>query len=226
MMKTYKYDTHVHTKEGSACADISGSRQARLYKELGYDGIIITDHFYNGNTAVSRKLPWEQWVNGFMKGYEEAYEEGKRIGISVFFGWEESIKGMDFLIYGLNKDWLLKNRDILGMDISEHYNKIKNDGGFIVHAHPFRKRYLLEDVRPTPEFEDAVEINNGGNREAIYNKLAGEYAMQWHKPVTGGSDAHHKKDRHIGIVLDSPINNIKEYCDVVREGKITKILDC
>lgn len=225
-MKTYKYDTHVHTKEGSACADISGSKQARLYKELGYEGIIITDHFYNGNTAVSRKLPWEQWVNGFMKGYEEAYEEGKRIGLSVFFGWEESIKGMDFLIYGLNKDWLLKNRDILGMDIAEHYNKIKNDGGFIVHAHPFRKRYLLEDVRPTPEFEDAVEIINGGNREAIYNKLAGEYAMQWNKPVTGGSDAHHKKDRHIGIVLDSPISNIKGYCDVVREGKITKILDC
>jgi len=225
-MKTYKYDTHVHTKEGSACADISGSKQARLYKELGYEGIIITDHFYNGNTAVSRKLPWEQWVNGFMKGYEEAYEEGKRIGLSVFFGWEESINGMDFLIYGLNKDWLLKNRDILGMDIAEHYNKIKDDGGFIVHAHPFRKRYLLEDVRPTPEFEDAVEIINGGNREAIYNKLAGEYAMQWNKPVTGGSDAHHKKDRHIGIVLDSPINNIKGYCDVVREGKITKILDC
>lgn len=224
-MKSYKYDTHVHTKEGSACANIRGSEQARIYKELGYEGIIITDHFYNGNTAVSRKLPWEQWVAGFLKGYEEAHREGKKIGLSVFFGWEETIQGRDFLIYGLNKEWLLHNRDILGMSLSEHYRKIKKDGGFIVHAHPFRKCQFLDDIEPTPEYEDAVEAVNGGNKEPIYNKLAQEYARIWSKPVTGGSDAHHKKDRHIGIVVNSPIKTIKDYQEAVMGGNIAEILD-
>lgn len=223
-MKTYKYDTHVHTREGSACADISGSRQARLYKELGYDGIIITDHFYNGNTAVSRKLPWEQWVEGFAKGYEEACKEGKKIGLSVFFGWEESIKGMDFLVYGLSKEWLFHNRDILGLSLEEHYKKINKAGGFIVHAHPFRRRFLLADLKPTPEVEDAVEVMNGGNDDPIYNELAKEYARIWKKPVTGGSDSHHKKDRHIGITAETPIHTIEDYCDLVRSGRIIEIL--
>lgn len=223
-MKTYKYDTHVHTREGSACADISGRQQARLYKQLGYDGIIITNHFYNGNTAVSRKLSWEQWVEGFVKGYEEAYQEGKEIGLSVFFGWEESIKGMDFLIYGLDKEWLLHNRDILRMSLEEHYRKINEDGGFIVHAHPFRNRFHLADLKPVPDLADAVEIINGGNKDRLYNELALEYAKTWNKPVTGGSDSHHKKDRHVGITVTSPMESVKDYQNIVMEGRVAEIL--
>ena len=47
----YKYETHLHTCEASACASAKGEEQARRYKELGYDGIIVTDHFFNGNTS-------------------------------------------------------------------------------------------------------------------------------------------------------------------------------
>jgi len=223
-MELYKYDTHVHTREGSACADFSGREQARLYKKLGYDGIIITDHFYNGNTAVSRKLSWEQWVDGFMKGYEEALKEGKEIGLSVFFGWEESIKGMDFLIYGLGKEWLLENRDILYMDLHTHYQKIKESGGYVVHAHPYRNRRLLADLKPVPELADAIEIMNGGNKEALFNQLAAEYAVKWEKPVTGGSDAHHKRDRHGGILVEAPLLTIQDYISVVEKKKVEEII--
>lgn len=223
-MKLYKYDTHVHTSEGSACADYSGREQARLYKKLGYDGIIITDHFYNGNTAVSRKLSWEQWVDGFMKGYEEALKEGKEIGLSVFFGWEESIKGMDFLIYGLGKEWLLKNREILYMDLQTHYRKIRESGGFVVHAHPFRNRRCIADLTPVAEQADAIEIMNGGNKEDLFNYLAAEYAKQWDKPVTGGSDAHHKRDKHGGIIVSAPFITVQDYMEVVEKKKVKEIL--
>lgn len=43
----FGYETHLHTAEGSACASASGAEQARRYKALGYDGIIVTDHFFN-----------------------------------------------------------------------------------------------------------------------------------------------------------------------------------
>lgn len=41
----FRYETHLHTAEGSGCASASGAEQARRYKALGYDGIIVTDHF-------------------------------------------------------------------------------------------------------------------------------------------------------------------------------------
>ena len=53
----YKYDLHVHTKEGSACARNTGAEMAEMYAREGYSGFFVTDHFYTGNTAVPRDLP-------------------------------------------------------------------------------------------------------------------------------------------------------------------------
>ena len=58
----YRYETHLHTCEGSACASASGAEMARAHKEMGYTGIFVTDHFFNGNTAVPRDLPWRERV--------------------------------------------------------------------------------------------------------------------------------------------------------------------
>ena len=46
MKKTYKYETHVHTKEGSACASGTGQEMVRAHIEAGYSGMIVTDHFF------------------------------------------------------------------------------------------------------------------------------------------------------------------------------------
>ena len=58
----YKYDLHVHTKEGSACGRSTGAEMAEMYAREGYSGFVVTEHFYTGNTAVPRDLPWEEWV--------------------------------------------------------------------------------------------------------------------------------------------------------------------
>ena len=54
----FLYETHMHTCQGSACGRATGREQARVYRDAGYTGIIITDHFFGGNTAVDRRLPW------------------------------------------------------------------------------------------------------------------------------------------------------------------------
>ena len=85
------YETHMHTSEGSACGFASGAMQARHYKALGYDGIVVTDHFFNGNSRINVDFPFESWerkIDLFCKGYENAYDEGKKIGLKVFFGFE------------------------------------------------------------------------------------------------------------------------------------------
>ncbi len=211
----YKYDTHLHTKESSACASVSGAEQAIIYKALGYSGIIVTDHFFNGNTTVPYYLPWEEKVERFALGYENARDQGIKIGLSVFFGWEESFRGTDFLIYGLDKEWLLKHPEILSWDIGEHYARIHAEGGYVVHAHPFRQADYISEIRLFPEYVDAVEIVNGGNQNPLYNQKAVEYAQMHNKPVTGGSDAHHAYSVHAGMIFNRPLNDIRDFIHCV-----------
>ncbi|MDR0878680.1 MAG: histidinol-phosphatase, partial [Treponema sp.] len=106
----YLYETHLHTALSSACGVSLGSEYISRYIDLGYSGIIVTDHFYRGNTAICYRLTWRDWVNKFCRGYEETKEEGDRLGLDVFFGWEETFDGADdYLIYGLDKAWLLEH---------------------------------------------------------------------------------------------------------------------
>ena len=63
---------------------------ARKYKEIGYTGLIVTDHFFNGNCAVPKDLPWKERIDMYYAGYEDAKAEGDKIGLQVFFGLESS----------------------------------------------------------------------------------------------------------------------------------------
>ena len=105
----YLYETHMHTRFGSLCGVSNGKQHAQYYKKLGFQGIIITDHFFGGNTGVPADLPWEKRVELFCLGYEDAWREGQRIGLDVFFGWEQNYQGDEYLIYGLDKEWLLNH---------------------------------------------------------------------------------------------------------------------
>jgi len=217
-MSLYRYETHLHTTEASACAISSAAEHVRFYKEAGYDGIIVTDHFYNGNTSVPRDLPWNEWVNRFCEGYEQAKAEGDRVGLSVFFGWEANYKATEFLIYGLDKEWLINHPDILSWSIEEQYKKIHADGGFIVHAHPFRERPYIKEVRLYPEHIDAVEGINLGNRNDEFDRQAIAYAKKYHLPVTAGTDAHGKEQQHSGMAFQHRLQSITDFIDGIKAG--------
>ena len=42
---TYLYDCHVHTAETSWCGRVPAGEMAQLYKQAGYTGIVIIDHY-------------------------------------------------------------------------------------------------------------------------------------------------------------------------------------
>ena len=65
----YKYETHCHTKEASKCARWYAEDCVKHYKKLGYDGIFITDHFFNGSSCISKDIPWSEMVEQYMSGY-------------------------------------------------------------------------------------------------------------------------------------------------------------
>lgn len=226
-MKSYLYETHMHTAEASACASVTGTQQARIYHELGYDGIIVTDHFYNGNTSVPKNLPWREWVDRFAIGYENVKKEGDKIGLSVFFGWEESFEGNDFLVYGLDKQWLLDHPQILYWSIEEHYEHIRDDGGVFVHAHPFREASYINKIRLFPNYVDAVEVINSSHKNMNFDRKASSYATNYKIPIVAGSDSHHASDLRGGILLERKLDDIKDFIDVIKYREDTKLIrDC
>jgi histidinol phosphatase-like PHP family hydrolase len=218
-MSLFRYETHLHTSEASACAILSAKEHVRYYKEAGYAGIIVTDHFFNGNTSISRELPWEEWVNQFCVGFENAKAEGDKIGLKVFFGWETNFDATEFLIYGLDKEWLMNHPEILSWSVEEQYKRIHEAGGFIVHAHPYRIRPYIKEIRLFPKFVDAVEAINVGNHNDIFDRQALIYARKNKLPVTAGTDAHGKEHLHSGVAFHYEIENIQEFIEGIRAGK-------
>ena len=45
-MEKFLLDMHMHTKETSSCGEVPAAEVGRLYKEAGYQGIMITDHYH------------------------------------------------------------------------------------------------------------------------------------------------------------------------------------
>jgi hypothetical protein len=221
----YLYETHLHTSPVSKCAISRGSDYIAGYKDLGYTGIIVTDHFYNANCSLSRKLPWDEWVNRFCQGYEDALNEGERRGLDVFFGWEETFDGCDdYLIYGLDKNWLLEHPEVRFWTRGEQYRIVKEAGGCVVQAHPFRHRNYIPRIVLSPECVDAVEIVNGGHIDFSFDALACRYAKKIGKTAVAGTDIHDASDVYyndtFGVYLDKKLNSASDYVKLILNNEI------
>lgn len=218
----FRYDTHVHTIQASACARSSGAELARAYKQKGYTGIFITDHFFNGNTCIEKNLPWEKRVSLFCKGYEEAFEEGKKIGIDVFFGFEYAVGGADFLVYNIDSQWLLEHEDIDCFRPESAFALFRQAGGFVVHAHPFRQRDYITHIKLCPDWIDAVEIYNGSHgADSVFDTRADWYAKSYKIPCTAGSDTHSvSRIFSAGFLSERKVQNISDYKNLVLNNEI------
>lgn len=219
----YKYETHLHTIQASACATATGHEQAIEYKEAGYDGIIITDHFFRGNTCISHRLPWETRVNMFCEGYEDAKATGDKIGLQVFFGWEETFDGQDFLVYGLDKEWMLKHPEMEYWTIEEQFEIVNKNGGMVIHAHPFRNRPYIPKIRLFPNLVNGVEVYNASNYSEE-NQNAFFYAKKYGLPVTAGADSHHHDIICSGIKVENKFNSIQDYIKTIKNREKIEII--
>lgn len=222
----YKYETHLHSYESSDCGKSSAAEYPAYYKSIGYSGIFITDHFFNGNCRIPNTGNWEEMVNGFCRSYEIAKEAGDKIGFPVFFGWEANFNGDEYLIYGLDKKWLLAHPDLLSYSRTRQYDVIHADGGLVVQAHPFRERDYLNTIYLNPETCDAMEGYNSFNHD--YNNYNAEvYCRQNNIFMTAGSDLHHigstDSDNLYGMEFDTPLTSANDYVKRIlnREGKIS-----
>ncbi len=218
----FYYELHAHTNAASLCSHVEPEDYVDFYINRGYSGMVITDHFYHGNTCVNRRLPWEEFIDKFCDGYYRAKHEGDKKSFTVLFGFEQKFTdGTDeYLVIGISPEWLRSHPEIRDMARVPFFNLIHESGGYIIQAHPYRERYYISDIRLARGLVDAVEVLNVGH-EDVYSRRAYEYAKNLGMPMVGGSDIHSITGsvRTSGVGLQRKVNTVEELVAELREGR-------
>lgn len=218
----YRYETHCHCSECSACSRSTAAELVRAYHAAGYAGLVLTDHFIHGNTAVDRSLPWQKQMQQFYDAYLSAKAVGDELDFDVIFAIEDGYgAGKEVLIYGIDLPFLLANPDLPRLTLDELTDRVHSCGGIVVHAHPYRDRgYIDMSVEPRTDVVDGIEVYNLGNqpgedRKALALADKGSYIL------TAGGDIHSAHDPRIGqagIVLPYRVHNEKELVAALKRG--------
>ena len=223
---SYLYELHLHTSQGSACGSSLGEEYPQIYKALGYDGIFVTDHFFQGNCAAPRTGAWDKRVDAYMRGYENAREAGEKVGLKVFFGIEQNYNGDEYLLYGVDREFLLEHKYIESYSRQELFKAVHEWGGCVIQAHPFRERGYISRMHFELEGIDGVEAVNMGNRPSE-DASALKYAASNGLLTTCGSDIHSARQAEDKFVcatgLETPISSGREFARYILERRPTRL---
>jgi hypothetical protein len=215
----------MHTSQVSACAVKTAAEQVYLYKSRGYTGIIVTDHFINGNSTCPHHTSWENKMKHFVSGYFEAKIAGFECGLDVFFGLEFSIKGSDFLTYGIDMNFLLSHPRLDKMDIESYSALVRKHGGYIAQAHPFREAWYIENkFAVEPKFLDGIEVYNSTDSYRDNDKAV-VFAKKHKLPMQSGTDSHGSENFfYSGVKLGKKADSIFDIIDAIKAGSAKMML--
>ena len=222
----YRYELHSHTSECDRDAHLSARELVHLYKDAGYDGMVITDHYIERFYTLwfpedVAGLTHAQQVHRWLQGFRTAREEGEKIGFTVLPGAEVRFDGKpnDYLIYGLHEDFFYNVPRLNELGSLEALLALLPETVCVVQAHPFRNDMTVADPRNL----FGLEVFNGGT-EAFRNRLARMYAEHYGMPMTSGSDVHElERLAKGGIQTEVKIQTPEDLVAVLRSGHYTLI---
>ena len=202
---TYKYkiELHAHTSPVSLCADIEADEVVRRYAELGYDAIVITNHFsYQYRNRFEKEPTAEEFVDWYLSDYNKAVEAGKKYGIVVILGAEFCFNNgeirNDYLAFGLDRELLIESFYRIPYTIETYKENEKLKDVLIIQAHRFRDNMTEID----PKFIDGLETFNMHIKHNSRNAKAVMFAKENNlNIVTVGSDYHHSGGEGITALL-------------------------
>ena len=225
----YRYETHMHSCEGSACGKSAAADMVRAYHAAGYTGAVLTDHFIFGNTAVPRDLPWEERMQRYYDAYLSAKPTADELDFDLFFGMEHCYGNYkEILVYGVGADFWKANPDIPQISVEELGVRIHAAGGFISHAHPFRfKPYMTAFYEPTVSMCDAIEVFNYSDPSEMNDKAVA-LADQLGLIRMSGADAHSTNYEGVGragLAFSHRLRTNEEFVAALRSGEGRLIID-
>ncbi len=209
-MKGFKYETHLHTRETSPCGHVSAKDIPAMYREAGYEGIAVTDHYGPYFFELRKSLSWEQCIKEFLLGYYTVANEALKIGMPVILGMEIKFddSNNEYLVYGFDEHFLFKYPKLYKKGIKAFRKLADKNNLFIAQAHPFRNGMTREKV----SFIDGAEVYNGNPRHNSRNDMAMEFANKNKLIKLSGSDFHQIEDLgRGGIVIDEFIDSSEDF---------------
>lgn len=215
-----KIDLHVHTSEVSSCARVPAAEMVRIYKEAGYDGVVITDHYHDGYFS-SLQGGWDSKVERYLTGYHLARQEGERLGLRVYLGMElrNNRNDNDYLVFGLTEKILLENPALYALAPRQFKKQAERLGLVVYQAHPFRD--YMERLDEADILLDGVEVYNGNPRANSRNRMAEDYAEKFGLCRSSGSDFHRPEDIGTGgILLERMPENEKELVKLLPKAQL------
>ncbi len=212
----YKYEIHAHTKNTSWCGQLDAETLVKKYKEAGYSGIVITDHYSPMTFHISEFFNKKKALDHFLQGYRKA-KKFETEDFSVLLGVELRFYATvnDYLIYGVTEEMLYEFPFLLPFYIKRASKLFRQRGCLFIQAHPFRKFI----TRANPKYLDGVEVFNGkADKEANDNSL--KWAEENNiKIQTSGSDCHRETGVALGgIITEEPIKTNEDLLRILKSG--------
>ncbi len=224
-MKKFKVEGHLHLKGNSWCGKTEPSDIVKIYKEKGYDAIIVTNHF---NVCLYNdyfKGTDEEKLDQFFKAFNELKANSN--GLKVYFGVEFALgedhynlplrkKCVELLVYGITPDEFREyGIKIISMDYKEFKALAEEKGWLVFQAHPFRER----TKRVALDCIDGVETYNGNPRHVNRNLRAQAYCKHHKLLEVVGSDFHVPHDVSSAMMFYELPEDEKRLVSVLKEHK-------
>lgn len=220
--KIFRYELHCHTSEVSRCGTVSGADAARMYKEAGYDGLVITDHYSPMTFSPLTVMRPQTAADFYMSGYRSALTQADE-NFTVLLGMELRYYATanDYLVFGVTEDFLKNSGNLMAMYPRRFYKKTHESGLIVVQAHPFREMM----IRTNPKYLDGCEVYNGKQKSSSESANAERWSEENNMQVrTSGSDFHREKNLAMGgIETDRPIKNNAQLLQVLKSGEFSLI---
>ena len=213
----YKYELHAHTKNTSRCGQLDAAELVKQYKEAGYSGIVITDHYSPMTFRISEFFNKKKALEHYLEGYHKA-KEFETEDFTVLLGTELRFYATvnDYLIYGVTEEMLYELPFLLPLYIHRASKLFRERGCLFVQAHPFRQ--LISRVKP--KYLDGVEVFNGKA-----TKEANDNSHKWAEEIkakikTSGSDCHRETGVGLGgIITKEPIKCNDDLIRILKNGE-------
>ena len=215
-------ETHCHTAEVSACGKMPAAVAVEKYLKSGFTSLVITNHLSPATFDPERKYTggddWKSKMDYFFAGIDLAEKLAEGTGLNILWGveWRKDGTWNDYLVYGLTREFYYEYEDMINDDIENVSERIREAGGLIFQAHPFRNGMEITK----PEYLDGVEVYNGSyGKNESRNDVANFWADKFGLKKISGNDCHREEQPLFGgIETDFPIRTQEELEKTLKSG--------
>jgi predicted metal-dependent phosphoesterase TrpH len=197
-----KFDLHMHTTRHSPDSCIDPFALVRRARQIGLDGVVITEHDWLWTEAELEEL------------------RARADGLVVLAGVEVTAREGHFLAYGVRNPFALPR----GIGVAALCREVHRQAGAVVAAHPFRWQQPFDEIlrREKPELDGLELMTN--NMDTECRKRAAQVQQARGLAGLGSSDAH--SEEIVGICYTEFDAAIKSMPDLVRAIRERRSVAC